>query len=378
MNPFRFLERARNYAYAVAKHARGGFRVAPPEVIDQRLAICRTCPSGRFTGDACDACGCTITAAPNAFLNKLAMATEACPFGHWSDVDAPQRPRLTVGMAVAGDFDGAYFTLRALDLYHPHLRGRVEWLVVDNAPGAGQLNGTRTTSTRLQELCANVPGARYEAPALPAGTAPPRNAVFRLARGEVVICVDSHVLLAPGALDKTLEWLADNPDFHGLFQGPLVYDNGEVSTHMDRVWSDQMLGTWATDDRYEGPNGRPFPIDMHGLGLFGCRRGDWLGFHAGFREFGGEEGYIHDKYRAAGREVLCLPWLQWAHRFNEGPPNYPATPRERIKNYLRGRHELGQDVDDIREHFFGGDTPRYHPPEWDEILAELHEEFAKS
>jgi hypothetical protein len=383
VKPSRLLQQLLNYGHALAKHARGGFRVTPPETIAARLAICQACPDGRFTGTACDACGCQVSAQPDAFRNKLAMATEACPLGHWKDVDSPQRPLLTVGMAVYDDFDGAYFTLRALDLYHPHLRGRWELLVIDNHPQFPSPDPARapTCSERLRDLCANLPGARYEQPPVPVGTSAPRDAVFNLARGEVVICVDSHVLLAPGAIDKTLQWLGDNPDFHGLFQGPLLYDNNEVSTHMDRVWSDQMLGVWGTSDQYEGPNGRAFPIDLQGLGLFGCRRGDWLGFNRRFREFGGEEGYIHDKYRLAGREVVCLPWLEWAHRFHAGPIKYPASIRERIKNYLRGRIELGQDIDDIHEHFFGGrdnQGPRYRPEEWADILREVQAEEGQS
>lgn len=374
INPYRLALQVRNYAYALAKHARGGFRVTPPAEIERRFAICQRCPSSKFTGSGCAECGCVIDNQPSAFRNKLAMATERCPLGHWGEVDSPQRPKLTVGMAVYDDFDGAYFTLRALDLYHPHLRGQVEWLVVDNHPVFNEPGQPETCSTRLQTLCRNVPGARYEALAEPVGTSAPRDAVFRLARGDVVICVDSHVLLAPGAIDKTLRWLDDWPDFDGLFQGPLIYDDNEVSTHMDRVWSDQMLGTWGCDDRYSGPDGPVFPIDMQGLGLFGCRRGHWLGFNPRFREFGGEEGYLQDKYRQHGRQVVCLPWLAWAHRFNDGSPRYPSTPRERIKNYLRGRLELGQDIDDIFEHFFGGDTPRYHPSEWPGILAEVQAE----
>ena len=34
-----------------------------------------------------------------------------------------------------------------------------------------------------------------------------------------------------------------------------------------------------------------------------------------FREFGGEEWYIHEKYRQAGAKCLCLPFLRWQHRF---------------------------------------------------------------
>ena len=40
--------------------------------------------------------------------------------------------KLTIGMAVYEDFDGAYFTIQALRMYHD-LR-QCELIVVDNAP----------------------------------------------------------------------------------------------------------------------------------------------------------------------------------------------------------------------------------------------------
>lgn len=39
---------------------------------------------------------------------------------------------------------------------------------------------------------------------------------------------------------------------------------------------------------------------MQGLGIFACRRDVWPGFNPRLRGFGGEEGYIHEKFRRAG------------------------------------------------------------------------------
>ena len=107
-----------------------------------------------------------------------------------------------------------------------------------------------------------------------------------------------------------------------------------------------------TRGRASGPDGEPFDIPMQGLGLFSCRKAAWPGFHPGFRGFGGEEGYIHEKFRKLGRRCLCLPWLRWVHRFGRpaGAP-YPLRLRDRITNYLIGHREVGLDEAPVLEHF---------------------------
>jgi hypothetical protein len=91
---------------------------------------------------------------------------------------------------------------------------------------------------------------------------------------------------------------------------------------------------------------------MQGLGVFSCRKDAWPGFHPQFRGFGGEEGYIHEKFRQAGHLCLCLPWLRWMHRF--GRPNgvrYPLTVEDKLRNYVLGHAELGLDLGPVLEHF---------------------------
>jgi hypothetical protein len=93
-----------------------------------------------------------------------------------------------------------------------------------------------------------------------------------------------------------------------------------------------MWGIWATDPRGKDPEGDPFEIPMQGLGVFSCRKGAWPGFNPMFRGFGGEEGYIHEKFRQAGGRCLCLPWLRWTHRF--GRPagiGYSLTVEEKLR-----------------------------------------------
>lgn len=113
-----------------------------------------------------------------------------------------------------------------------------------------------------------------------------------------------------------------------------------------------MYGAWEPDPRADDTDGEPFDIPMQGLGLFACRRDAWLGFNPKFRGFGGEEGYIHQKFRNAGQRTLCLPFLRWVHRFNRplGVP-YPNRWDDRIRNYLIGFREVGLPTEPMIAHF---------------------------
>ncbi|HJN93287.1 MAG TPA: glycosyltransferase family 25 protein, partial [Dehalococcoidia bacterium] len=122
--------------------------------------------------------------------------------------------------------------------------------------------------------------------------------------------------------------------------------------HFDPVWRAGMFGVWATDERGVDPTHEPFEIPMQGLGLFACRRDAWLGFSSRFRGFGGEEGYIHEKFRQAGRRTLCLPFLRWMHRFNRPfGTRYPINWEDRVRNYFIGHRETGVSTAALEEHF---------------------------
>ena len=86
--------------------------------------------------------------------------------------------------------------------------------------------------------------------------------------------------------------------------------------------------------------------------LFSCRKDAWLSFNPRFRGFGGEEGYIHEKFRRAGRRCLCLPALRWMHRFSRpGGVPYRLTVEDKLRNYLIGHAELGMDIAPVLRHF---------------------------
>lgn len=258
------------------------------------------------------------------------------------------RVQLTIGMACYNDFPGVWATVQALRLCHGDVMAECELLVVDNCP-------TSTDGQRTAQLVTSCPNGRYIPLPEPVGTTPPRNMVFAAARGHAVLCMDCHVLFEPGALRKLLNWYAANPDTPDLVSGPMLYDDlRHVSTHFDDVWRGEMWGTWGTDERGKDPTGEPFEIFAQGLGSFSCRRDAWLGFNSLFRGFGGEECYVHTKYRQAGARCLCLPFLRWTHRFGCGRPAYPLTRWNKIRNYVLGHLELGLPLDRVHEHFVAG------------------------
>src|SRR5215217_6873557 len=248
---------------------------------------------------------------------------------------------LTIGMATYNDFNGVYFTLQALRLYQD--LQDTELLVIDNY-------GCPATKELVEGW---VHGARYVLATEVRGTAAAKDRVFREARGEAVLCCDSHVLLAPGAIRRLKEYYREHPECPDLLQGPVVYDDLQtISTHFDPAWRGEMWGIWQTDPRGQDPEGEPFEISMQGMGVFSCRKGAWPGFNPMFRGFGWEEGYIHEKFRRAGGRCLCLPWLRWTHRF--GRPagiEYPLTVEEKLRNYLIGHAELGWDLTPVLNHF---------------------------
>jgi hypothetical protein len=258
----------------------------------------------------------------------------------------PRGPRrfLTLGMATYDDYDGVYFSVQAIRLYHPEVTDRTEILVLDNHPSG-------PCARALKDLEQQVAGYRYFPYGRAQGTAV-RDAVFREANSEFVLCMDSHVLFRPGSLARLLSYLEAHPGSPDLWQGPLLGDDTKVSgTHFDPVWRGGMYGVWAIDPRGLDPGAPPFDIPMQGLGVFGCRRDAWPGFNPRLTGFGGEEGYIHEKVRRAGGRTLCLPFLGWMHRFNRPfGPRYTVSVEDRVRNYLLTHDELGLDPRSAIEH----------------------------
>lgn len=341
--------------------------------------------------------------------------------------------KLSIGMASYDDYYNTWSTCQALRMYHPEVMLDTEIIIVDNNPDqkdeSGRWKHNRQHSQELQAYMGWMFGRTPEAskhtgmpPGLGGfqyhqlmdvkGTSAPRDLVFRKARGEFVLCMDSHVMLAPGSLKKLIDWLVTHPGNMDLVSGPMLYDGlNTYSTHFDYAWRDQMWGTWGSAwvcrcnrqvfSPYNAGNNvlkyrtimeekeitrcpscdyqlvqigwaghermllgkgiRPvaevadfpaFEIPANGLGIFGCRKEAWLGFNEKFRGFGGEEHYIHEKFRQKGRKNLCLPFLRWNHRFGRpGGAPYPASVWNKCRNYVIGHAELGLDLRPVYDMF---------------------------
>ena len=262
--------------------------------------------------------------------------------------------KLTIGMAVYDDYNGVYFTIQSIRAnmmnyrFSAHTHKEIDFVVVDNNPESDQGKATC-------QFCKNV-GVNYVPYSTVRGTAAAKNQVFKHAQTDWAMCVDSHVILNYETVDSLLSF-ANNDVFKRktLYHGRLVLDKfNEGYDYMDPVWRGGMYGVWgdpvkihekanSSDSSKENPEdvvttvfGGEIP--MHGMGLFLMHREDWPEFHEDMTGFGGEEGYIHEKVRAQGGEIMLAPNILWVHRFhNQGLPTaYPNFWHERIRNYYIG------------------------------------------
>jgi hypothetical protein len=254
--------------------------------------------------------------------------------------------KLTIGMAVHDDYDGLYFTIQAIRMYHKEVLDNIEFVIIDNNPDSAHGKHIRSLCDWIQEPCQYLPYVNKKSTSV-------RNKIFDLAETPYVLSLDCHVLLEAGSLKKLIDYYDAGLDMGNLLQGPLVYDNmSSISTHFDLKWSSCMWGTWETDQRGVDANAEPFEIPAQGCGLFSCRKDSWLRLNDKFEGFGGEEGYIHKKYKKAGKKTMCLPFLRWLHRF--GRPNgvtYPNNMQQRYRNYMIGFSDLGLPHQEVTEHF---------------------------
>lgn len=253
--------------------------------------------------------------------------------------------KLTIGSAVYDDFDGIYFSYQSLRLNNQDILDDLDLVVIDNHPESKEGEAT-------EHFCKQA-GIRY-IPYTDKTSTSVRNEIFKHSEASFSMSIDSHVLFEPLTIKKLLQFFDDNKESRDLYHGPMLYDGitGRPVSKMDPVWRDNMFGIWASDERGDDADGEPFEIEMHGLGMFACKTDAWLGFHKDFVGFGGEEGYIHQKFQKEGRTIWCLPFLRWVHRFQRPLGiQYECILEHRIKNYLIGHLELGLDPRAVIDHF---------------------------
>jgi hypothetical protein len=265
---------------------------------------------------------------------------------------AMQKPRLTIGFAHYDDFRGLWPTIQSFRVYHREVMPQTEFVIVDNNPESEQAKLARdfVQNWGSRGNC----GAQWIPFTAVKGTSAPRDHVFRVARGDVVLVCDPHILIEPGSLNRLLDYYEANPDSLDMLQGPLLYDDAETvgGTHFDQIWRAEMLGVWSTDQRGTDPQAEPFEIPAQGLGVFAMRRAAWVGFPAGLSGFGGEECNVHELVRQRGGRTLCAPWLRWLHRFGrDGGTPYPLLRWQKVRNYVIWAKTLGKPLADIHDHF---------------------------
>jgi len=244
--------------------------------------------------------------------------------------------KLTIGMPVFDDFDGVYFTIQALRMYHDI---DFDLIVIDNNPRSS--HGMKT-----RDFVNTWTNAKYIEFTEKIGTSI-KNQVFLNSETEYTMCIDCHVMIKSGGLKSLIRYFEKNPDTKDLIQGPLWMDNlNDYCTHFNDKWGGMMHGQWDTDKKGHD-SGMPFEIQSMGMGLFACRTDAWPGFHSLFMGFGGEEGYMHRKFLNRGDKCICIPDLKWVHRFERpnGVP-YPNIVEDRFWNYIIGALDTGFNIYD--------------------------------
>jgi glycosyltransferase involved in cell wall biosynthesis len=242
----------------------------------------------------------------------------------------------SIGMPSYDNFTEVYFTVQSLRMHHD--MSDKEIIIVDNY-------GDDNLARFVKETGGNT--VRYERFNENQGVSVAKNKIFELARGEFVLCMDSHILLKPGCFDR-------DPPGDDMIQGPLLKnDQSGYWCEWLPKWRRHMWGIWGALKKESELPVEPLEIWAMGAGFFAVRRNSWLGFNPAFRGFGGESGYIQEKYRKAGRRVWCYPNMIWLHFFGElgRKITFEVSTIRRVMNYIIGFRELGLPLDEMRRHF---------------------------
>jgi len=269
------------------------------------------------------------------------------------------KPRLTIGMACFDDYEGVYFTLQSLRMHHKPIIEQCEIIVVDNNPDSDHGKCVKKTCADFGWYADGREVVRY-IPYTEKVSTSVRNEVFNNATADYVLCIDCHVMLANGALEKLIEYF-EVTDTDNLIHGVMVHENNTTcAIGLNDVWGVHFWGQWINVERKDLPI-KPFRIGAHGFGLFASKKSSWLGFNNHYKGFGGEEWLLGLRYETYGRCLMCLPYLEWSHRFTRvsGNQPYPNRWEDRIRNYIIGALEIGMDVRIITNQFTDLFTQEY-------------------
>lgn len=261
------------------------------------------------------------------------------------------KPLLAIGLPHFDDSKGLWFTLTILRNHHRKHLKQCQLIIADNSFGSPSGAAVRNHLKYVQDDFHSV---KYVEVGPVIGSAVAKNAVFDNSDALVTWCLDCHIDVHEGVIDRIFEFIPEMSD--DLYCWTIVYDDRKsISTHLEDRWRREEWGTWAVPDpRGQDPNGKPFEIQAMAMGMFLCRTSAWLGFNRHSRGFDNEQWLIHDKFRNAGRKCWCVPWLRGTHYFrgeDQPRPRYPIRRWDRVRNMMLGMQENGRDLAPLYQHF---------------------------
>ena len=123
------------------------------------------------------------------------------------------RKKLTIGMATYDDYDGVYFTIQSLRMYHNLKEDDVDFIVIDNNPSGKH----GKTTKRFVE---NAVKGKY-IPYTEKNTTAVRNLVFDNSESDYTVCVDPHVLIVRNGISHLINYFEESVENQkNLVQGP--------------------------------------------------------------------------------------------------------------------------------------------------------------
>ena len=101
--------------------------------------------------------------------------------------------KLTIGFTTYDDYDGVYFTIQAIRMYHSEVLNDIEFIIIDNNPNSSHGTAVKNLTYSFPQLVTYVPFTEYNSTAI-------RTKIFELATTPYVMCIDCHILLESGAI----------------------------------------------------------------------------------------------------------------------------------------------------------------------------------
>jgi GT2 family glycosyltransferase len=313
-------------------------------------------------------------------------------------------PKLTIAIPHRDDWYGFHETWHSLvaAIRSAKLEDHIELLVVDQSPGSEHSKNIQQTvnsiasnwqvdpESRVAVNRGGIIDARYESFSEIMGTAAGKMMCFAKARGEWVLCLDSHVILTDESIRKLYDWIKKpaNRFSQNLHYGVnLADDHKQYFSHLKifnedgtaLIGDDGVFGQWRTDPLAAPGKVKPFEVEGGGGWCFFARRGVFMsiGFHPLMRGFGGEEGFLAERFRRAGKKVLSAPFVRGIHRYARlSGDQYFVSVEEKLRNHTIGWKDLGRDLDELRTIWINKPEGSRLPVETvDRVIAQAVVEF---